>query len=84
MATNEEPVVVPTEPVPEVPVSADESVKEENPQAKSAKAKKPTNAAKPKKVPAPRKRGPAAHPPYFEVLIDPKVINCLIEFRFLK
>lgn len=71
MAANEEPAVVPTEPVPEPPASVDESVKEENTPVKSTKGKKAANGAKSKKAPAPRKRGPSAHPPYFEVLCDP-------------
>lgn len=68
MAATEEPIV-PIEPAVEEP-AVEEPAKEDNPPPKSAKAKKAAAPKEPKtkKVPAPRKRSAATHPPYFEVI----------------
>lgn len=79
MAT-EEPVIA-NEVADEL--AAPEEVKEEeNPPAKSGKAKKETKAKKPA---APRKKSaPSAHPPYFEVIENSNFQFCelylIIEF----
>ncbi|GER29712.1 histone H1 [Striga asiatica] len=63
MATTEEPIIPTTEPEAEPP-TAEEPAKEEDP------APKPKKAAPAKKIPAPRKRSGATHPPYFEMVKD--------------
>lgn len=78
MAT-EEPVPAVDTTIAEAEPEAEPAQEEKPAVPKSAKSKK-AKEPKVKKVPAPRKRGPPTHPPYFEVS---SISVCLIVARLL-